>query len=279
MKKILMSLVFLGFGVLFFGSCESNKDEAPQLPPYESMAIDFSKISIEDKSATEMVVDTTMWNYASAGITVFVWNTALTITLAVPVASFYQAINQTPVSIGDKTWQWEYSVNGFGNTYKARLTGTIRSEDVKWEMYITKDGILAHPEFLWFEGTSNLDGKSGQWTLFESYLVQEEVLQIDWSKTGDEVGSVIYTYVRESNNGDPAQLTIGSNLAYGLVEGDLDAFYNIDYNNRNRADSADLAVNIEWSTTTYNGRIKAEHYFQDANWHCWDSDGYDTNCD
>jgi hypothetical protein len=282
MKKIILSLFLFGIGVIFFNSCEKDKEVAPQLPPYESMAIDFTKFTTEAKSASDLVTDTTKWNLFAAGVTVFAWNAVLTGTLIVPVATFYQAINQTPTYLGNKTWQWEFDGTGFASNYHARLTGTIRETDVKWEMYISNTGIIPHDEFIWFEGTSNLDGNIGQWILYHSYLVQEAVLQIDWSKTGDQVGSVKYTYVRESSNLDPNQLTDGSYLQYGLADNVLDAFYTIDYNTRNRADSANLQVNIEWSTTEYNGRIKAAHYFinnDPTGWHCWDSQGFDVSCE
>ena len=35
---------------------------------------------------------------------------------------------------------------------------------------------------------------------------------------------------------------------------------------------------IEWSSKTYNGHVKAEYFFHDANWHCWDSEGDDMVC-
>jgi hypothetical protein len=280
MKKIILSLFFLGLGVVFFSGCEKDKDEAPQLPPYESMAIDFSKFSSEDKSANDISTDTTAINYISAGLTIIAWNAILTGTLIVPVATFYQAVNQTPVYLGEKVWQWEFDGTGFANTYHARLTGTIRDNDVKWEMYISKSGIGEHGEFKWFEGTSNLDGNSGQWILYHSFQLQEAVLQIDWEKSGTEIGSVKYTYVRESeNNLEAQQLTVGSNLQYGLTDNALNAYYNIDYSTRDRSASTNLQVNIEWSTTEYNGRIKAEHYFQDTDWHCWDSEGFDADCE
>ena len=46
----------------------------------------------------------------------------------------------------------------FGATYTARLTGEIRTDDIQWEMYITRTGINAYAEFKWYEGTSDLDG-------------------------------------------------------------------------------------------------------------------------
>lgn len=280
MKKILLSILFVGFGAVLFNSCEKNNEEPPQMPPYESMAIDFSKFTTEDKSTADFATDTTAINFFSAGLTVLVWNTVLTGTLIVPVATFYQALNHTPVYLGDRVWEWKFDGTGFANTYHARLTGTIRENDVKWEMYISKSGIGAHGEFLWFEGTSDLDGNGGQWILYHSFMLQEAILQIDWEKTGDEIGSVKYTYIRESENVlEPQQLTVGSYLEYGLTEADLNAFYNIIYSTRDRSASTNLEVLIEWSTTEYNGRIKAEHYFQDTDWHCWDSLGYDAICE
>jgi hypothetical protein len=118
----------------------------------------------------------------------------------------------------------------------------------------------------------------GQWILNHSYADQAGVLQIDWSKTGDEIGDITYTYIHEADNADPNQLTAGSHLSYGLTENDLNAFYTVVYNTRNRAEE-DMTVNIEWSSTEYNGRIKAEHYFQDTAWHCWDSQGNDVDCE
>lgn len=275
MKTKISILLISVLGLSIFSSCEKNKDTPPEIPPYSTMAIDFSKFTTDTKSAQ---TDTTQINYASAGLTIFAWNVALTATLVVPVAAFYQSFENKAEYLGDKTWQWNYNGSGFANTYHARLVGTIRENDVKWEMYISKSGIGAHEEFLWFEGTSKSDGTSGQWILYHSYAIQNEVLQIDWKKTGNEVGQVKYTYVYEPFvNG--TQLTVGSSLTYGLTDGDLDAFYNIEYSTRERSSDIMLKVNIEWSTTTYNGRIKAEHYFQDQNWHCWDSQGYDTLCE
>ena len=58
-----------------------------------------------------------------------------------------------------------------GSTYTARLTGQIRTSDVAWKMYITKEGTGGFPEFVWFEGTSKLDGTGGQWILNQSSAV------------------------------------------------------------------------------------------------------------
>jgi hypothetical protein len=283
MKKVISSLVFICLGFLLFNSCDNKKESTPvqpELPPYESMAIDFSKLTTAQKSADIITTDTTQLNFAKAALTVFFWNATITITLAVPVTAFYASFQQDPTYLGDGTWQWSYSVPGFGNTYKARLTGKVSDESIKWEMYISKEGINAYDEFKWFEGTSNYDGSGGQWILYNSYELQEQMLQIDWEKTDSVIGNIKYTYVQESNNGDAKQLTSGSYLQYGLKDAALNAFYNVEYNQRDRNANDMLNVDIEWSLTEYNGRIKAAHYFDgDDSWHCWDSLGYDAVCE
>lgn len=280
MKKIISGLLIFSIGLIGFNSCEKNSDTPPEIPPYESMAIDFSNLTTGTKTATTAEEGTKI-NFAAAGLTVLFWNVTLTVTLVVPVTAFYQSFQHEAEFLGNATWQWKYDGTGFANTYKARLVGKVRSEDVKWEMYLAKEGIGAHEEFLWFEGTSDLDGNGGQWILYHSYAVQEAVLQIDWEKTGDKIGNIKYTYIRESSNGDPKQLTDGSYLTYGLTDAELDAFYNIEYNQRDRDTLDNLNVNIEWSTTVYNGRIKAAHYFPNDpdSWHCWDSLGFDVVCE
>jgi hypothetical protein len=283
MKNLMSSLLIIAMMNLTFMSCETKEKEEntpPELPPYESMAIDFDQFTVKDEVAGLAMKSTdegTMNNWEFASGQVGFWNLLLTVTLAVPVSSFYHSFAHTPVYLGDATWQWTYEVTGFTSTYIARLVGTVRSEDVKWEMYITKDGIEGYPEFLWYEGVSDLDGNGGQWTLYHSYEFQEEVLVIDWERSGEEVAGIRYSFVRELNDNRETEPFNGSYLEAGLLEDDLNAYYNIHfYEGIFIKDFVD--VMIEWSTSEYNGRVKAEYKFGDADWHCWDGYGYDTEC-
>lgn len=279
MNKIVKSFTVLAILALAV-SCNKNDDGGipPELPPYESIKFDFNNMSPSNKITSDKNALLSSINLASAGITVAVWNLMLTATLKVPVVAFYYSFVNTPAYLGDEKWQWNYDVDGLASTYNARLTCEIRTNDVKWEMYLAKTGEGGHDEFLWFEGTSNHDGNSGQWVLNHSHEVQEAVLQIDWEKTGEEIGAITYTYVRASNNGAPNQLVQDSYLSFGLTDNDYNAFYNIHFAERDEIDNGFKDVNIEWNTTVYNGRIKAEHYFRDNNWHCWDGTGQDADC-
>ena len=264
-------LIILFVGILLF-SCE-KKDTlttAPELPPAESMVFDFSELD-PYKSAELSKVN---WIYSAT--TVGFWSAILGSTLAVPVAAFYAAIEHQPVRVDDQTWQWEYDVDGFTSTYTARLTGKLESNHIKWEMYIAKTGINYFDEFLWFEGTSELDGNSGQWILYYSPGYQDKFLQIDWEKKGENVGQVKYTYIREKNDQGENDVYFGSTLTYKLQNVGFDKYLNVHIYNQQETDFIDTI--IEWSTPYHTGHVKSEYFYSDSEWHCWDSTGDDVDC-
>lgn len=281
MKKILsISLIIVLVTGLFWG-CEKNENP-PSLPPVETMTIDFSNFTAGKKSATidfqtRGIASVSNNNWLLAATTAGFWNIILTVNLAIPVAAFKKAIDNTPVYIDNKKWEWKYSVNAIGATYNARLTGQIQINDIKWEMYVSRDGVGAFAEFLWFNGTSAFDGKSGQWILNHSQQFPESMLQIDWILNGTNIGGIKYTYIRELKDNRTTDLFKTSYIEYGLTTNTLNAFYNIHYNISNTINDF-KDVYIEWSTINYNGHIKAVHYFQDNLWHCWDGNGTDVTC-
>ena len=157
MKKLAsISLVLTIIAGLFWG-CE-KKENPPVLPMAGTMSIDFSTFLTSKKSAitaSEMndITKGDKTNWSLSATTAGVWNIILAVNLVIPVASFEFAVDKTPV-YNNNTWEWSYNFNVVGATYKAKLTGQVMSNDVKWEMYISREGVGAFPEMLWFEGTS-----------------------------------------------------------------------------------------------------------------------------
>jgi hypothetical protein len=280
MKKLLsFSLVFALITVLFWG-CTKSSNNPPTLPPASSFSIDFSNFKTATKSASidpQTKGITTNINWFLAVTNASFWNLMLTVNLAIPVAAFNKAVENKPVYINNNTWEWKFSVPVIGSTYNARLTGLVKTDSIKWDMFISKDGVGSFNEFSWFTGTSALDGKGGTWILNHSQAYQDPLIKIDWKVNGTAIGSIKYTYVRELKDNGAADLFNSSFIQYGLTSGTLNAFYNIHFNNSTTiSDFKD--VNIEWNTTTHNGHIKAFHYYQDNNWHCWDGTGVDVTC-
>jgi hypothetical protein len=279
MKKLnSFPVIMILVAVLFWG-CE-KKENPPALPPVATMKIDFSNFAVTGKGGIAdagikgiAVADKSNWTIAAT--TAGFWNLILVVNLAIPVTSFALAVDKTPVYI-DNRWVWTYDFTVIGATYKARLTGQVRSSDVKWEMYIAREGIGAFPEILWYEGTSKLDGKSGQWILKHSQQFPEPMLQIDWEITGTEVGMIKYTYIRDKKDDRSTDPFKNSYIQYGVTTNILDAYYNVHQNTGVVNVFNDIF--IEWSTTKHNGHIKANNYFQDNLWHCWNETGDNVIC-
>jgi len=275
MKKLIsLPMVMILISLLFWG-CE-KKGDPPVLPPVESMTIDFGEfissgtLSFQSSGSIKgtQAVDNT--NRIIAYAVAVSWTSRVGSVIILPVAAFNLAVQNKPDYLDNRKWQWKYSVQASGKTYIARLTGQIMADEVKWEMYLSMEGAGGFGEFLWFEGTTALDGKSGQWLLKESPQNQVQVLQIDWKEDGTMVGSVKYKYVK---TGDKFE---GSTIEYGLTSNSYNAFYNVYFYEPSR--DKFLTVNIEWSTTLHSGRIKAPDYFPDGLWHCWNEQGNDAAC-
>jgi len=286
MKNWKLSGLMLSLIMIFATSCEKSTDineqgTSPELPPFESMVIDFGAFDESGNSgkATTLVYDNKApnGNWVFSRVVVGVWSSALYSTLAVPVASFQAAFSQTPEKISEDTWEWTYSVNGFTSEYTARLTGQLTANGVVWNMYITKMGIEGFDEFLWFSGNSSLDGNSGTWILNQGPEKPDPMLQIVWERSGDEIGYIKYTWVRELNDQENADPFRDSFLEYGLQEGNFDAYFNAYAYDTNL--QAFTSVDIEWSRDTFEGRVRAFAYFEDELWHCWDSNGDDVACE
>jgi hypothetical protein len=269
MKKISSLVLIIILSTGFFTGCKKDKGEPPKLPPPESMTIDFSNFASTKKSVEvipgQKGTENSNWEYAAtvAGV----WKLIINTTLAVPITAFKAAVDQVPVFISTKNWQWSYNVTFLNVTYKARLTGLIRSTDVQWKMYITGQGTNSFAEFLWFEGTSKLDGTAGQWILNQDAQSPVSLLQIDWTKTASTVGTVKYTYVKNDS-------FLNSFIEYGLTSATLNAYYTIHYFNGVKFSD----VNVEWNTTTRNGHVKSIDYLGDSNWYCWDSNKVNVIC-
>jgi hypothetical protein len=272
MKKSFPLLIITAILLTLFTGCKKDKGEPPVLPPSESMTIDFSNFEGVTKGGASISVpkgtDISNWEF-SAGAAIL-WKAVIYTTLAVPVYTFQLAVDQKPVYLEAKTWQWSCSATLLSVTYNARLTGQITGSNVVWKMYITKVGTGGYTDFLWFEGTSKSDGSQGQWKLYESQLNPVEILKIDWTASGNKIGTVKFTYTKAGNE------FAESYIEYGLTTNTLNAFYTIHYYNSSYEQFLDL--NVEWSTTLHNGRVKCPGRFGTTDWYCWDGNYLNVTC-
>lgn len=272
-NKIFGLIVLVTF-LFTYISCEKDETpDAPQLPPQEAFAMDFSDFS-DNNYATEkksMIGEEAMMsytNYAHAFFTVAGWNTLATLSIAVPAISYAAILNTEPVYLGDNKWEWTASVDTDMASYSARLTAErISNEEFKAEMYITKESAMGFEDFKWFEGTVRYDRTHASWTLYESPDKPNELLNIEWNKDWEkEVSDITYTNVKESGAEN------GSYIKFEIVD-------ETPYNARYTISHTQNTVRIEWDRETKAGHISDPGKFGDDAWRCWDETFMDAVCE
>jgi len=265
-------LCIMLLGALLLPSCNKEKDETPpQLPPESSMVIDFSDFQHNTKSDPGLISDAqqeaTAWSWLNAAAHVTIWNTIITVGLAVPVAAFRESFNHESTYLGKKEWSWTYDVTVFDAVYTADLHGTIKDTTVLWEMYVSRAGVFQ--DFLWYYGEVNFARTQGYWIMNESPAKQNELLRIDWLRMPEaDVAEIKYTNVQ------PGGAENGGYIQYGIFDDvNYDRFYDI------YVASAQRLVNIKWNSDTKEGRIKDPYLYLDENWRCWDINLQDIQCE
>jgi hypothetical protein len=237
-------------------SCDKEPvSERPELPPLESLVMDFSDFSQQPGGVKDTEV--TYENFLHAYFSVVFWNIASVTTLAVPIAAYTHAFQQEPEYLGDHTWEWSFEFSLGSGSYTATLTGVrINNEEFSMEMVIASS---AAPEqgMKWFDGVVRYDHTHASWNLFGEGGVK--MLEAEWNKDFEtEAGDLTYTYV------EPDREETGS---YIMVSYMPDAVYDASYT----ISLANGETLIEWNTTTLEGRVKDLAAFGDSEWHCWDS--------
>ncbi len=261
--------IFIATMFLFTIGCKKDKQEnPPELPPESSFVMDFSDFQDNEEKSFDIFNDYS--HYQRAVAHVVVWNLVISIHLAVPVATFTNSFNYTPVYQPDtESWKWTYDVAVNNATYTANLYGKIFDTYVRWDMYVSKTGIGSFTDFHWYFGESNLNNTGGEWTLHKNPTEPTPFVGIVWNRNIEEqVFDITYTNIVP---GGPEN---GGYISYGVTnDEDYNAFYNI-YNK-----GQDNLVEIKWNRTSKDGRIKDPAFFGDSDFYCWDSTFLNADCD
>ncbi len=256
-------------GLVLVTSCNEDNDidqgTPPEMPPASSLAPDFNYFTGEGGDESGRVEVVSSWLYAATNVTVY--SAILGTALIVPTTAYRVALEQTPTFDADlRAWVWAYDVNlNTAGVYGVKLTAELSEDGVTWTGYISKEGVFE--DFVWFEGTSAIDGDSGSWTLYESPTNGNAWLSADWERSEvDGKANVTFTVEKTGDN-------LGSSLSYSaFAEGDFNR--EVIINNV----SADNIITVKWHSSNKNGQVKSQAHFQDDAFHCWDSQLQDVDC-
>jgi hypothetical protein len=258
-------LLVLAIAVLPAAGC-GGTSVAPTIPPMETFLIPLE--TFPGNNITDFIYfgtgNQSDWYYA-AGIVAF-WRAIATVGLAIPVATFRESFNHTPVKQPGGTWVWSYSANISASIYSAELHGQFIEDGVHWDMDISKEG--EYEDFLWYYGEHNLPTTEGFWIVKDSPTVPTDLLRIDWSRN-ITAGNYSITYTNivpgSSDNGGYINVQYTEGIPYDYI---------CDIYNK----SQDNHTYTDWSSTTEEGRVQDLKQFGDTDWHCWDGDQINSAC-
>lgn len=256
---LLLATVFL----VFIGCEKEEKNEAIQLPPESSFIMDVSMFDASAKSTNGMDLSGTKVNFGMAYLATLYWNTVISVTMAVPVASFKSAFNYNAERVTDDKWKWSYDVTVQNAKYSADLFGEVLDNGtISWKMYVSKEN--GFTDFLWYEGECNVQRTQGNWILYESPLNNVQLLNINWNYSWEnKTGDIKYTYVKEGAN-------FNNYIHYGVTtDVDYNVFYNLYGSSENNL------VQLKYNSITHEGKIIDKNNAQ----YCWDTQFFDVTCD
>jgi hypothetical protein len=268
-RNALPFILILSVMILNTSCDKEEKGEQPELPPVESMVMDFSDFqeSPGDIVKGEKVAITTYTNFNYAYQTVSFWNAFTAISLLVPVSSYSYALQQEPVYLGNNKWEWSYNFM----IEQEEFTATLKGERLDNERFSMVMNIayadLPLLKLKYFDGICRYDHTAAEWNLYKFDDASSiKTLEIEWTKnyeTGD--ASLKYTYV------EPGQTETNSSITWIIdPDGTYNAGYYIVLSTGN--------VDIEWDTKTKAGHVRSPYYFEDSDWHCWNDLLQDIVC-
>lgn len=260
MRKQLRRIAIVALAAAFIftaTSCDKEPDGLrPELAPLETMLMDFSDFSTRPAGTkgTEFTYDNFVFSYLTVGY----WSISAAIVSTLPVAAYTHALTQTAEYLGDNTWEWSYNFNYNSLSYVATLTGErISNEEFTMEMIIIQPSLAPGNGVKMFDGVVRYDHTAADWTFYNEE--GDALLEVTWNKDFEtEAADLTYTYMEAD------QEETGSYIMWDYNPDEVfDAVYTISM--------SESMTYIEWNTGTIEGRVKAPVYFEDENWHCWDS--------
>ncbi|MDA7501650.1 hypothetical protein N8482_00080 [Chitinophagales bacterium] len=271
----LFSLIALAFFV--FPSCEkeglnNGGDDplaAPSLPPVEIHEMPVNEIAEAENTMEDPTGEISYSHWIHSGVNVAVWNTVITLNMAVPIAAFKTALNGQGSFIGDNTFQWNYNytapLNLGGKTYQIVLTGQYINnfQDVLWTMSASQAGAFSN--FVWYTGVVSVNHNSSEFTLYSRPNNPEETVSVSFERNGSDA-SLRFTNIVPNNAAN------GQYIEYrSTTDGSFNRAFDLQL-------EAGNLLEIEWNAPENDGRVRHESHFADSEWHCWNSAKINVNC-
>jgi hypothetical protein len=244
-------------------SSTNNGEDAPPLPPAESMEFDFGAF---DEPRLSGDCQHFHWFQAAGRVTLI--NLQVAEWVRAPSLVFAAALAQDPVLQPDESYLWSYTWDDPETTvtpdYTVRLTGRLEGVHVDWELRVSAPG--AEPPLenaTWFYGQSSIQEASGFWVFIDvSVESRPEVARITWDLEGTE-RSLAFESIHEQDDNFGDRLTYDANGSSRAV-----LFFDA---------SDNMNWNISWDRETRAGSLMVPDY-NAGDEACWDTLLCDVVC-
>jgi len=251
-------IIFFVSTIIILSSCEENL--SPELP--KSITVFIPNI---DNSVQKINMSSSNVLIASSDIQE--WTSVFFTDLEIVALAYQKALTASSESVASDKWVTSFELTPDFTTYSVNFYATKKTDQtIFWDMQFSIEGDFQN--FSWMTGTTAKDGNSGQWVIHKSPQNDTEYLQIDWIiNPVDNTVTVKYTNIDVASDDSGGYVFYGNNQV-----GDFNVFYDI-YNKR-----VDNLIEIDYSDTFHNGRIRDYQEYQDSVWHCWDNNHIDIEC-
>ena len=247
---------------LFLQFCDNPERTAPEIPDESNFIIEFPDFILETKDSS---------NFKFASEKLMLWESIISDSLLIAKKSYTEAVkNAESVYLKENTWLRTFYFNENSADFTAKLYCKTENDSLDLKMYITRAG--EYENFFWFKGFCDINMTSGTWTFIDKPSVNEykpkELLLIEWNITGESNYLIKYTNIEQGSSQN------GNYIAYNMsLDENCTDVYNI-YNK-----GQDSFIKIELNRSTKKGRIKSITHYSDEEWHCWNEEFEDVECE
>lgn len=265
MNKILSKIAYFSIFLLLFQFCKEEEKNAPEIPDTLSFIMEFPDLTEVKKYKKEN--SNAIFSFEKLEV----WNNIIFDSLAVAKKSYIELLKTSEaVYLEENTWLQTFDFNINSIDFTGKFYSKTENDSLDLKMYLSKTG--EYQNFLWFYGYFDINLTSGQWILFDKPPVNEyepqELILIDWSNKDEENFIIKYTNIKSSSTDNGNYITYNKNSDENFP--DIYSIYN---------KGQDNFTTIELNQNTKKGRVKSIIHFNDNEWHCWNENLENIDCE
>ncbi len=255
----ILTIVFF----LFTFSCKTKEKIPPNKPNEEIINFDFSFFETNSQDNS---------NYDFAASEILEWKSLLTDSL-----SFHKKILEETQAYKfefqkDNIWLIDFNFYFNDKNYDAKLMGIVSQDSVMYKGFLSYIKELDTISDMLFITGKVYDNKTEEWKFNKPERIDDIIKPVHFLTINAAKDTLNIPFVKFTNNQSGE-----NNLNYILKKEVINSTYKLLVDVFNKG--SDNNTIIKWHQTNKIGRVKDPIHFGNENWHCWDENLIDVNCE